>query len=283
MRAVSQVSSMLAQETGAMLFALEAKIISVEGGRGTVKPTVKRWFDDNDEPTEYPEVEDVRLLSLVWNEGKTGVTGQIKAGDPCLLIALSHGDGDAPDHKSLSNCVALCGFSDESIKPFPGVDALTLFHDQAYITLRDSEIEVADGEGDIINMKKDNITATVVSKASAVLTAGSVRLTDGVGDVVTMNNDVITAMTISNASAVLTTGSVLLTAPAGAVITANTTIIGNLQIIGNLSWTGTASGVPGASGLGGSLSVRQAWINGIEHSTHEHPDYDGKTGKPVQG
>ncbi|EBF9479478.1 phage baseplate protein [Salmonella enterica subsp. enterica] len=249
MRAVSQVSSMLAQETGAMLFALEAKIISVEGGRGTVKPTVKRWFDDNDEPTEYPEVDDVRLLSLVWNEGKTGVTGQIKAGDPCLLIALSHGDGDAPDHKSLSNCVALCGFSDESIKPFPGGDALTLFHDQAYVTLRDGEIEVADGEGDVINMKKDVITATV----------------------------------ISNASAVLTTGSVLLTAPAGAFITANTTIIGNLQIIGNLSWTGTASGVPGESGLGGSLSVRQAWINGIEHSTHEHPDYDGKTGKPVQG
>lgn len=274
---------MLAQETGAMLFALEAKIISVSGGKATVKPTVKRWFDDNDEPTEYPEVDDVRLLSLVWNEGKTGVTGKIKAGDPCLLIALSHGDEDAPDHKSLSNCVALCGFSDESIKPFPGDDPLTLFHDQAYITLRDSEIEVADGEGDVINMKKDNITATVVSKASAVLTAGSVRLTDGVGDVVTMNNDNITAMTVSKASAVMTAGSILLTAPAGATIAANTTIAGNLQVLGNISWTGAATGVPGNTGTGGTLTVNRAWIGGIEHSTHKHPFGDSKTDQPVQG
>lgn len=237
MRAVSQVRSMIQSETGAMVFALEAVIVSVNGGKATVKPTVKRWFDDNDEPTEYPEVEDVRLLSLAWNGGKTGVTGKVKEGDPCLLIALSHGDEDAPDHKSISRAVALCGFSDESLFPFPGDDALTLFNDETYFTMREKEVEIGDGAGEVLQMKKDFTSIVTRSGANAILQAGSIHLT----------------------------------APAGATITANTTIEGNLSVIGNISWTGTASGVPGAEG-GGSLRVDKAWIGGVEQSTHGHKE-----------
>lgn len=237
MRDVSQIRSMIQGETNSMLFALEAVIVSVKGGTATVKPTVKRWFDDNDEPTVYPAVEDVRLLSLVWNGGKTGVTGQVKAGDPCLLIALSHGDEDAQDHKTISRAVALCGFSDASEFPFPGNDALTLFNDVTYITLRDKEVEIGDGAGEVLQMKQDSVSIVTHSGANALLQAGTIHLT----------------------------------APAGATITANTQITGNLSVIGDISWTGTATGVPGTGG-GGSLRVKQAWVNGIEHGTHGHDE-----------
>ena len=119
MRTGSQVNAIVEQALNSAIFALEAVIVSVGEGRATVRPTPKRSFGDNPEPVAYSVVENVRLISLVWDGGKSGIGGRVLPGDECLLIALSHGDGDEPDHKTFSNAVALCGFSDKSIHQMP--------------------------------------------------------------------------------------------------------------------------------------------------------------------
>lgn len=100
----SQVNAIVEQVLNSAIFALEAVIVSVGEGRATVRPTPKRSFGDNPEPVAYPVVENVRLISLVWDGGKSGIGGRVLPGDECLLIALSHGDGDEPDHKNLLKC-----------------------------------------------------------------------------------------------------------------------------------------------------------------------------------
>ncbi len=75
-------------------------IVSVYEGRATVRPTPKRLFGDNPDPAvAYPIVENARLLWLVRDGGKSGISGRVLPGDERLLIAPSHGDGDEPDHK----------------------------------------------------------------------------------------------------------------------------------------------------------------------------------------
>lgn len=158
MRAVSQVSAIVNQEMASAIFTLEAKIVSVSGGKAVVKPSVRRVFGDNDEPYEYEAISDVRLLSLVWNGGKSGISGDVKAGDDCLLIAISHTDAQEPDHKTLSACAAITGFSDISAHPMPDSVGLRIFHAAAFITLDDSNITVDNGGGAKLVLNGDGIT-----------------------------------------------------------------------------------------------------------------------------
>lgn len=145
MRAVSQTAAIVHSELTGLLFALEAKIVSVAGGLATVQPTVKRIFPDNDDAFDYSPIDNVRLLSLVWDGGKSGISGNVSAGDPCLLIALSHGDEEEPDHKNLSACCAITGFSDASAHPMPDSVGLRLFHAAANITMQDQNITIDNG------------------------------------------------------------------------------------------------------------------------------------------
>ncbi|MBJ9246426.1 phage baseplate protein [Citrobacter koseri] len=147
MRAGSQVTAIIENVLNSALFALEAVIVSVEEGRGTVRPVPKRSFGDNPEPVAYPVVENVRLLSLVWDSGNSGVSGRVSPGDECLLIALSHGDGDEPDHKTFSNAVALCGFSDKSIHQMPDSPGIRIFSGSAFIEWDDGSIKGDTGQG----------------------------------------------------------------------------------------------------------------------------------------
>lgn len=163
MRAVSQVASIVNQEISSALFALEAKIISASGGFAVVQPTAKRVFADNDEPISYAQVSNVRLLSLSWNDGKSGISGAVKAGDDCLLIAISHGDREEPDHKTLSACCAFCGFSDSSTHPMPDGVGLRIFHEAANITLNENNITVDNGGGATLVFDGSGITMTAPS------------------------------------------------------------------------------------------------------------------------
>lgn len=160
MRGVSQVSAIVNQELGGVLFALEATIVSVSGGLATVKPTARRIFADNDDPFEYSAVPNVRLLSLVWGGGKTGISGNVSAGDECLLIAISHGDAEQPDHKNLSACCALTGFSNTSAHPMPDSVGLRIFHAAANITMNQQNITVDNGGGAKLVFDGGGITMT---------------------------------------------------------------------------------------------------------------------------
>lgn len=157
MRASSQIAAIVEQSLNSALFALEAKVISVSGGRATVKPTPKRTFGDNPDPIEYAEVENVRLVSLVWDGGKSGVSGRVKPGDECLLVALSHGDGDEPDHKTFSSAVAFCGFSDFASHQIPDDAGLRVFSGSAFIEWDNNHIKAATGGGAEIVMDGDKI------------------------------------------------------------------------------------------------------------------------------
>lgn len=160
MRAASQISAIVDQALNSALFALEAKIVSVKGGRATVKPTPKRTFGDNPDPIEYAEVEDVRLVSLVWDGGKSGVSGRVKPGDECLLVALSHGNDDEPDHKTLSSAVAFCGFSDFASHQMPDGAGLRVFSGSAFTEWDDNHVKTATGGGAEIVMDGDKIQFT---------------------------------------------------------------------------------------------------------------------------
>lgn len=160
MRPGSQVTAIIEQALNSALFALEAVIVSVGEGRATVRPVPKRTFGDNPEPVAYPVVENVRLLSLVWDGGKSGISGRVSPGDECLLIALSHGDGDEPDHKTFSNAVALCGFSDKAIHQMPDSPGIRVFSGSAFIEWDDNHIKAATGGGAQIVMDGDKIYYT---------------------------------------------------------------------------------------------------------------------------
>lgn len=147
MRMGSQVAAIVNEELASAIFALEATILSVSGGRAKVQPTARRIFADNDEPFEYEAISDVRLLSLVWNGGASGVSGQVKAGDSCLLIAISHGDAEEPDHKTLSACAAITGFSDSAAHTLPDEVGVRVFSGKASITLDDNNVTVESGGG----------------------------------------------------------------------------------------------------------------------------------------
>lgn len=160
MRAASQITAIVEQALNSALFALEAKIISVSGGRATVKPTAKRAFGDNADPVSHSEVENVRLVSLVWDGGKSGVSGRVKPGDECLLIALSHGDDDEPDHKTISSAIAICGFSDVAAHQMPDSAGLRVFSGSAFVEWDDNHIKAATGGGAEIVMDGDKIYHT---------------------------------------------------------------------------------------------------------------------------
>lgn len=157
MRTGSQVNAIVEQALNSAIFALEAVIVSVGEGRAIVRPTPKRSFGDNPEPVDYPVVENVRLITLVWDGGKSGISGRVLPGDECLLIALSHGDGDEPDHKTFSNAVALCGFSDKSIHQMPDSPGIRVFSGSAFIEWDDNHIKAATGGGAQIVMDGDKI------------------------------------------------------------------------------------------------------------------------------
>lgn len=160
MREVSQVGAIVNQALNSAVFALEGEIVSVQGGKATVQPTAKRTFGDNDDAHPYPPVRNVRLLSLVWDGGASGVSGAVKAGDPCVLIAISHGDGDEPDHKTLSACVAICGMSDASAFPMPDAAGVRVFSDSASVTLNDNNVTASSGGGAEIVLSGGAITMT---------------------------------------------------------------------------------------------------------------------------
>ncbi|TNV22494.1 phage baseplate protein [Buttiauxella sp. B2] len=147
MRAGSQVSAIVNQELASAIFSLEATIVSVAGGKAVVQPTARRIFGDNDEPYEYEAISDVRLLSLVWNSSKSGISGEVKAGDSCLLIAISHSDAQEPDHKTLSACAAITGFNDMATHTMPDSVGIRIYHVAANITLDDNNITVDNGGG----------------------------------------------------------------------------------------------------------------------------------------
>lgn len=158
MRGVSQVNAMIQQEISGMLVALEGVVVSVSGGIGTVRPTARRTFEDNDEPISYPEIENVRFMSLIWGGGKSGVSGKVNPGDGCLIIALSHGDNEAPDHKTLSNCVALCGFSSDSAYPFPDSVGVRIFYGASQILMDEEKITLDNGAKAKIELSGGGIT-----------------------------------------------------------------------------------------------------------------------------
>lgn len=147
MRAGSQIQAIVEQALNSALFSLEAKIVSVSGGRATVQPSPRRIFGDNLEPITYPVVENVRLVSLVWDSGKSGINGRVSPGDECLLIALSHGDGDEPDHKAISGAIAICGFSDVASHQMPDEAGLRVFSGSAFIEWDDGSIKGDTGQG----------------------------------------------------------------------------------------------------------------------------------------
>lgn len=157
MRAASQINAIVDQALNSALFALEAKIVSVSGGRATVIPTAKRTFGDNADPLSYAEVENVRLVSLVWDGGTSGVSGRVVPGDECLLIAISHGDGDEPDHKTLSDAVAICGFSDFASNQMPDGVGLRVFSGSAFVEWDDNHVKAASGGGAEITLAGDKI------------------------------------------------------------------------------------------------------------------------------
>lgn len=206
MRAGSQIAAIVEQSLNSALFALEAKIVSVKSGRATVQPLPKRTFGDNPEPFEYPLVEGVRLVSLVWDEGKSGISGRVKPGDECLLVALSHGDGDEPDHKTISGGVAFCGFSDKAIHQMPDGAGLRVFSGSAFIEWDDNQIKAATGGGAALTMEGD--------KASLIAPGGV---------------DVTAPMTTINGDLTLT-GAITQGAGGG----------GNASFGGNISVTGTS-------------------------------------------
>lgn len=158
MRTVSQVSAIVQGELASALFSLEAEIVSVSGGKAVVQPTARRIFGDNDEPYEYEAVSDVRLLSLVWNGGQSGISGDVKAGDSCLLIAISHADAQEPDHKTLSACAAITGFNDMAAHTMPDSVGIRIFHAAANITLDDNNITVDNGGGAKLVLNSGGIT-----------------------------------------------------------------------------------------------------------------------------
>ncbi|BAS40734.1 phage baseplate protein [Klebsiella michiganensis] len=147
MRAGSQIQAIVEQALNSALFSLEATIVSVSGGRATVQPSPKRIFGDNSEPIAYPAVENVRLVSLVWDSGKSGVSGRVSPGDECLLIALSHGDGDEPDHKTISSAIAICGFSDVASHQMPDEAGVRVFSGSAFVEWDDGTIKGDTGQG----------------------------------------------------------------------------------------------------------------------------------------
>ncbi|MEH1183025.1 phage baseplate protein [Klebsiella michiganensis] len=157
MRAGSQIQAIVEQALNSALFSLEATIVSVSGGRATVQPSPKRIFGDNSEPIAYPAVENVRLVSLVWDSGKSGVSGRVSQGDECLLIALSHGDGDEPDHKTISSAIAICGFSDFASHQMPDEAGLRVFSGSAFVEWDDNHIKAATGGGAEIVMDGNKI------------------------------------------------------------------------------------------------------------------------------
>lgn len=169
MRAGSQISAIVEQSLNSALFALEAKIVSVNGGHATVQPIPKRTFSDNPEPIAYSVVEGVRLISLVWDGGKSGISGRVSPGDECLLIALSHGDGDEPDHKTISGGVAICGFSDKAIHQMPDGAGLRAFSGSAFIEWDDNHIKAASGGGAVLTLEGDK--ASLVAPGGIEMTA----------------------------------------------------------------------------------------------------------------
>ncbi|HEM8015171.1 TPA: phage baseplate protein [Enterobacter chengduensis] len=179
MRAASQIAAIVDQALNSALFALEAKIVSVSGGRATVRPTAKRTFGDNADPVAYAEVENVRLVSLVWDGGKSGISGRVKPGDDCLLIALSHGDDDEPDHKTLSSAVAICGFSDVASHKMPDGAGLRAFSGSAFIELDDGTIKGSTGKGATIELtgNKASINAPGGMEITAPMTTVKGNLT----------------------------------------------------------------------------------------------------------
>lgn len=160
MRTSSQVENIVGGELASLLFALDATIVSVSGGVATIQPVPRRIFPDNDEVFKYPPVPNVRLLSLVFDDGKSGVSGRVKPGDPCLLIAISHTDAGQPDHKHFSACCALTGFSDASAYPMPDSVGLRIFHAAAFITLDDNNINIENGGGSKLVFDGGGITMT---------------------------------------------------------------------------------------------------------------------------
>lgn len=168
MRAGSQVSAIAQQELNSALFALEATIVSVSGGRAVVQPTPQRSFDDNTDPVSYSQVENVRLVSLVWDGNQSGISGRIKPGDECLLVALSHGDGEAPDHKTISNAVAICGYSDVAKYQTPDSAGIRVFSGSAFIEWDDGSIKADTGQG---------ATAYLVGNAVTIEAPGNMTVT----------------------------------------------------------------------------------------------------------
>lgn len=168
MRPGSQVSAVVQSELNAALFALEGKIVSVAGGRAVVQPTPQRSFDDNSDPVSYPVVENVRLVSLVWDGNQSGISGRVKPGDECLLVALSHGDGEAPDHKTISNAIAFCGYSDVAKYPTPDSAGIRVFSGSAFIEWDGGSIKADTGQG---------ATAYMVGNTIAMVAPGNLSVT----------------------------------------------------------------------------------------------------------
>lgn len=168
MRAGSQVSAIADQVLNSALFALEAKIVSVTGGRATVQPTPERSIADNDKPVKHSQVENVRLFSLVWDGNQSGISGRVKPGDECLLIALSHGDGESPDHKAFSNAVAICGFSDVAKYATPDSAGIRVFSGASFIEIDDGSIKADTGQG---------ATAYLIGNTVAIEAPGNMTVT----------------------------------------------------------------------------------------------------------
>lgn len=160
MRQSAQIESVINGEISSLIFALDATVVSVAGGIATVQPTPRRIFPDNDDAFSYSTVSGVRLLSLVFDGGRSGVSGRVNPGDPCLLIAISHTDAGQPDHKNFSACCALTGFSDASAYPMPDSVGLRIFHASAFVTLDDNNITVDNGGGAKLVFDGGGITMT---------------------------------------------------------------------------------------------------------------------------
>lgn len=255
MRLVSQIASIANSELSGALFALEATIVSVAGGTATVQPTAKRIFPDNDEAISYPPVSGVRLLSLCWNGGKSGVSGEVKAGDECLLIAISHSDGEQPDHKMLSACCAFVGFNDKAEHTMPDSVGIRIFHSAANITLDDDNITVDNGAG-----------------AKLVFDSSGITLTAPGGYTVNADTTINGKTTING----LTT------------VNGETELNGDVDIAGNLNQEG---GEGGMASFGGDVNIEGVSISTdhlsgggtVSGLSHEHKVGDEISEPPIPG
>lgn len=157
---------------------LPGVIVSYEGGRARVKPSVNKLFEDGS-VVEYPIIPNARVLWPTF--GGAGVKGPVRPGDPCLLVFAQQATDNSDDRRQfdLQDCFAVMCSVTGPLADDSNNDDLILFNGAASIKLKASgEIEV---NGNVTNngtiTATENITAPVVIGTTNVTFGGKSGLT----------------------------------------------------------------------------------------------------------